>query len=73
MQRIRSSLPKRLVQQPAALLIVGVLLAGILHGLVEILALASAHWLEPTLFEDSFAFACRDDRSLLSWLMAQHN
>ena len=73
MQRIRSSLPKRLVQQPAALLIVGVLLAGILHGLVEILALASAHWLEPTLFGDSFAFAGRDDRSLLSWLMAQHN
>jgi hypothetical protein len=74
MQRTRPKLAKHLVQQPAALLIVGLLIAGILHGLIEILALALAHWQEPTLFGDSFAFVQRDGaESLLGWLTAQHN
>jgi hypothetical protein len=74
MQRFRSTLPRQLVQQPAALLVAGLLLAGILHGLVEILALARAHWQEPNLFGDSFAFVQRDGApTLRGWLTAQHN
>jgi hypothetical protein len=74
MQRFRSTLPRQLVRQPAALLVAGLLLAGILHGLVEILDLARAHWQEPNLFGDSFAFVQRDGaQSLLGWLTAQHN
>jgi len=74
MQRFRSALPRQLVRQPAALLVAGLLLAGILHGLVEILDLARAHWQEPNLFGDSFAFVQRDGaQSLLGWPTAQHN
>ncbi|MBW0167225.1 MAG: hypothetical protein KXJ49_06990 [Vulcanococcus sp.] len=73
MQRIRSSVPWVLLQQPASLLITGLLLAGVLHGLWEILALALAHWHEPNLFGDSFAFVDRDGSNLLRWLTAQHN
>jgi len=74
MQRSRSTLLGNLVQQPAALLIAGLLLAGILHGLIEILALARAHWQEPTLFGDSFAFVERGGlEPVLGWLTAQHN
>jgi hypothetical protein len=58
-------------QQPAALLILGLLLAGIAHGLFEILALAQAHWAQPNIFGDSFAFVQRSAE--LGWLTAQHN
>ncbi|QCH15010.1 hypothetical protein CB0101_08770 [Synechococcus sp. CB0101] len=58
-------------QQPAALLILGLLLAGIAHGLFEILALAQAHWAQPNLFGDSFAFVQRSAEP--GWLTAQHN
>lgn len=74
MQRIRSILPKSLAQHPAALVISGLLLAGIIHGMTEILALAYSHWREPALFYDSFAFVQRDGaRSLWDLLTAQHN
>jgi hypothetical protein len=46
-------------QQPAALLILGLLLAGIAHGLFEILALAQAHWAQPNLSGESFTFVQR--------------
>jgi hypothetical protein len=58
-------------QQPAALLILGLLLAGIAHGLFEIAALALAHWAQPNLFGDSFAFVQRSAEP--GWLTAQHN
>lgn len=74
MQRTRSRQPRYLVQQPVALLVAGLLLAGILHGLLEILALARAHWQEPNLFGDSFSFVKRGGlKPLLSWLTSQHN
>jgi hypothetical protein len=61
-------------QQPAALLILGLLLAGIAHGVLEILALAQAHWAQPNLFGDSFAFVLRGRGSGLGyWLTSQHN
>ncbi len=52
---------------------VGLLLAGIAHGLIEIVGLALAHWQQPTLFGDSFAFVQRSNGDLLGWLTAQHN
>jgi membrane-bound metal-dependent hydrolase YbcI (DUF457 family) len=65
---------KPFYQQPAAFLIIGLLLAVVLHSLVEILALACAHWLEPNLFGNSYAFVQRNGaQSLLDWLTAQHN
>ena len=63
----------KLGRQPLALLMVGLLLAGIAHGLIEILGLAVAHWQQPTLFGDSFAFVQRSNGDLLGWLTAQHN
>jgi hypothetical protein len=63
----------KLGRQPLALLMVGVLLAGIAHGLIEIVGLAVAHWQQPTLFGDSFAFVQRSSGDLLGWLTAQHN
>lgn len=61
-------------RQPAALLLAGLLLAGIVHGLRGIVSLAKAHWLRPNLFGDSFAFVSRGDgKPLLSWLTEQHN
>jgi len=52
----------------------GLLLAGIVHGLVEILGLAAAHWQQPNLFGDSFAFVQRNaNQPLIGWLTAQHN
>jgi hypothetical protein len=63
---------QRLRQQPATLVIMGLLVAGIAHGLVELLSLASAHWAEPNLFGDSFAFVQRGT-SIGNWLTAQHN
>ena len=68
------ALVAQLRHQPVALLIVGLLLAGIAHGLWEILGLAWAHWLQPNLFGDSFAFVARGSApELLSWLTTQHN
>ena len=64
----------KLGRQPLALLMVGVLLAGIAHGLIEIVGLAVAHWQQPTLFGDSFAFVHRaPNKSLMGWVTAQHN
>ena len=63
----------KLGRQPLALLMVGLLLAGIAHGLIEIVGLALAHWQQPTLFGDSFAFVQRSNGDLLGWLTAQHN
>ena len=63
----------KLRRQPLALLMVGLLLAGIAHGLIEIVGLAVAHWHQPTLFGDSFAFVQRSNGDLLGWLTAQHN
>jgi len=61
-------------KQPAVLLILGLLLAGIAHGLFEILALALAHWAQPNLFGDSFSFVMRNGgRELGQWLTDQHN
>ena len=61
-------------KQPAALLILGLLLAGITHSLLEILALALAHWTQPNLFGDSFSFVMRNGGSGLGqWLTDQHN
>ena len=69
-----SGLTAQLARQPLALLLIGLLLAGIAHGLSEILGLALAHWKQPALFGDSFAFVQRDpNRPLLSWLTSQHN
>jgi len=62
---------QRLRQQPAALLILGLLLAGIAHGLLEIVELAQAHWAQPNLFGDSFTFVQRSAEP--GWLTAQHN
>lgn len=60
--------------QPAALLLVGLLLAGIAHGLRGIMGLAKAHWLRPNLFGDSFSFVSRGGgKPLLGWLTDQHN
>jgi hypothetical protein len=74
LQHFRLTILRLLNQQPAAFLIIGLLLAGILHGLVEILALACAHWLEPNLFGDSYAFVQREGaQSLLGWLTTQDN
>lgn len=62
---------KPLLQQPTALLILGLLLAAIAHGLLEIFALAQAHWAEPNLHWDSFTFVQRS--ALPGWLAEQHN
>ena len=66
------ALVAQLRHQPVALLIVGLLLAGIAHGLLEIVALAWAHWLQPNLFGDSFAFVERSGGAS-GWLTSQHN
>jgi hypothetical protein len=73
-QKQPSPQPTLLRKQPAALLILGLLIAGIIHGLSQILELAQAHWLEPNLFGDSFAFVQREGSGHpLGWLLAQHN
>jgi hypothetical protein len=67
-------LRRQLAQQPATLIIAGLLLAGILHGSLAIFNLALAQWQEPHLYGDSFAFVQRDGaQGLLGWLTAQHN
>jgi len=62
--------PKKLIY----LIVVGLLLTGILHGLIEILSLACAQWQQPNLFWDSFSFVMRDGTtSPWAWLKLQHN
>ena len=74
MKHSSRALLSQLRHQPATWVIVGLLLAGIAHGLWEIVGLAWAQWRQPNLFGDSFAFVSRDTTSgLLSWLTAQHN
>jgi hypothetical protein len=74
MKQLRCGLAAQLAGQAVALLITGLLLAGIVHGLVEILGVALAHWQQPNLFGDSFAFVQRNpNQPLIGWLTAQHN
>lgn len=62
------------IRQPAALLLIGLLLGGIAHGLRGIAGLAKSHWLRPILFGDSFTFVSRGGgKPLLTWLTDQHN
>ena len=53
----------------------GFLLAAISHGLIEILAMARAHWIQPTLFGDSFdSFVSRGSGiPIAQWIIDQHN
>jgi len=74
MKRVQSGLRTQLTKQPIALVITGLLLAGVAHGLSQMFGLALAHWQQPNLFGDSFAFVLRDPKQpLLGWLTAQHN
>jgi len=58
--------------QPVALLLTGLLIAGIIDGLINILHLAFSHWQEPSLALDSYTFIMRGGGTL-HWLFAQHN
>jgi hypothetical protein len=77
MKRVQSDLRTQLTKQPIGLVITGLLLAGIAHGLSQMFGLALAHWQQPNLFGDSFTFVIRDHNNgllaLLGWLTAQHN
>ena len=60
--------------QPTRLVIAALLTGGIIHGIHQIFELAAAHWNEPNIYGDSFTFVLQErSKSLLSWLLQQHN
>lgn len=58
--------------QPIALLLTGLLIAGIIDGLINILHFAISHWQQPSLAGDSYTFIMRQGGAA-HWLFAQHN
>jgi len=58
--------------QPVALLLTGLLFAGIIDGLINILHFAISHWQQPSLAGDSYTFIMRQGGAV-HWLFAQHN